>query len=91
MTSVVGGLVYGLEGLHGGFGPAPFRHRMPIDFGAAEQTFLREHGISFGIARSVAGRRVVVERAFADAGARPRRRRVGGAAALRAPQARLRQ
>jgi len=60
-----------LEGLHRGdepFGLAPFQHRMPVDFGAAKQAFLREHGISFGIARSVEGQRVVLDRALADAG-----------------------
>ncbi|MCY7344292.1 MAG: ketoacyl-ACP synthase III family protein [Pseudonocardia sp.] len=59
-----------LEGLHRGdepFGLAPFQHRMPVDFGAAKQAFLREHGISFGIARSVEGQRIVIDRALADA------------------------
>lgn len=60
-----------LEALHRGdepFGLAPFQHRMPVDFGAAKQAFLRDRGISFGIARSVEGQRIVVDRALADAG-----------------------
>lgn len=60
-----------LEGLHRGdepFGLAPFQHRMPVDFGAAKEAFLREHGLSFGITRSVEGQRVVIERALDDAG-----------------------
>jgi len=59
-----------LEPLHRGdepFGLAPFQHRMPVDFGAAKQAFLRDHGISFGVSRSVHGQQVVIERALHDA------------------------
>lgn len=60
-----------LEGMHRGdepFGLAPFQHRMPVDFAAAKQSFVSEHGMSFAIARSTQGQRRVVEGALADAG-----------------------
>lgn len=58
-----------LEALHRGdepFGLAPFQHRMPVDFGAAKRAFLRDHGISYGVSRSIEGQRVVIDEALAD-------------------------
>jgi 3-oxoacyl-[acyl-carrier-protein] synthase-3 len=59
-----------LEPIHRGaepFGPAPFTHRMPVDFEAAKNAFSREYGLSYGITKAIAGQREVVEQALSDA------------------------
>jgi 3-oxoacyl-[acyl-carrier-protein] synthase-3 len=59
-----------LEEMHRGdepFGPAPFSTRIPVDFQAAKQFFMRRHGMEFAISRTAAGQRRVVEQALAEA------------------------
>jgi len=59
-----------LEPLHRGdepFGPAPFTHRMPVDFEAAKHTFSRQYGLSYGINKANAGQNIAIEEALADA------------------------
>ncbi len=60
-----------LEEMHRGddaFGAAPFSVRMPVDFGAAKDVFVKRYGISFAINRTNSGQRAVVKQALADAG-----------------------
>ncbi|MFB7939393.1 ketoacyl-ACP synthase III family protein [Streptomyces sp. NPDC004779] len=60
-----------LEPMHRGdepFGPAPFSHRIPVDFEAAKRAFLAEVGLSYALTRANAGQRKVVKEALADAG-----------------------
>jgi 3-oxoacyl-[acyl-carrier-protein] synthase-3 len=62
-----------LEALHRGDEPwtdSPFEHRMPVDFAAAKKAFVRDHGISFAVARTTAGQRAAVDAAFEQAGRR---------------------
>ncbi|MEC4017653.1 ketoacyl-ACP synthase III family protein [Streptomyces sp. H27-D2] len=59
-----------LEPLHRGdepFGPAPFTHRIPVDFEAAKKSFVSRVGISYAITRAHAGQQAVLKEALADA------------------------
>jgi 3-oxoacyl-[acyl-carrier-protein] synthase-3 len=59
-----------LESLHRSsttFAGAPFEHGAPVDFEAAKRRFVAEHGLSYGVSRSVEGQRHTVKRALADA------------------------
>lgn len=59
-----------LEPLHRGdepFGPAPFSHRMPVDFARAKKAFVARTGMSSVVARAHEGQQTVVKRALADA------------------------
>ncbi len=59
-----------LEEVHRGdepFGPAPFTHRIPVDFEAAKQAFTRRHGLSFAIKRVNGAQRFTIKQALADA------------------------
>ncbi|WP_203911372.1 ketoacyl-ACP synthase III family protein [Rhizocola hellebori] len=61
-----------LEGVHRGdepFSPAPFSHRIPVDFEAAKQAFTRQFGLSFAIQRVNASQRFAIKQACADADA----------------------
>ncbi|MFJ2741710.1 ketoacyl-ACP synthase III family protein [Streptomyces sp. NPDC087440] len=61
-----------LEPLHRGdepFSPAPFTHRMPVDFEEAKKAFVSRVGMSYAITRAHQGQRTVVKQALADAGA----------------------
>lgn len=59
-----------LEGVHRGdepFSPAPFTHRIPVDFEAAKQAFTRQFGLSFAIQRVNASQHFTIKQACADA------------------------
>lgn len=59
-----------LEPMHRGdepFGPAPFTHRIPVDFEEAKRSFTGRVGMSYAITRANAGQRTVVKQALADA------------------------
>jgi len=59
-----------LEQVHRGdepFSPAPFTHRMPVDFEAAKQAFTRQFGLSFAINRVNGSQRFTIKQALADA------------------------
>jgi 3-oxoacyl-[acyl-carrier-protein] synthase-3 len=59
-----------LEQVHRGdepFSPAPFTHRIPVDFEAAKQAFTREYGLSFAINRVNGSQRFTIKQALADA------------------------
>jgi 3-oxoacyl-[acyl-carrier-protein] synthase-3 len=59
-----------LEPLHRGdepFSPAPFSHRIPVDFEAAKQAFTRDFGLSYAVERVRAGQRATIKEALADA------------------------
>lgn len=60
-----------LEPLHRGddpFTPAPFSHRMPVDFDEAKRAFIGRTGMSFAITRAHNGQQAVIKQALADAG-----------------------
>ncbi|MFB7274549.1 ketoacyl-ACP synthase III family protein [Streptomyces sp. NPDC056244] len=60
-----------LEPLHRGddpFTPAPFTHRIPVDFEEAKRAFIGRAGISYAITRAHNGQRTAVKEALADAG-----------------------
>ncbi|MFE7754918.1 ketoacyl-ACP synthase III family protein [Streptomyces sp. NPDC057418] len=60
-----------LEPLHRGndpFTPAPFTHRMPVDFDEAKRAFVGRTGISYAITRAHNGQQTVIKQALADAG-----------------------
>ncbi|MGW1196782.1 ketoacyl-ACP synthase III family protein [Streptomyces sp. NPDC002536] len=60
-----------LEPLHRGdepFSPAPFTHRIPVDFEEAKKAFVGKVGMSFAVGRASAGQQTVVKEALADAG-----------------------
>ena len=60
----------GLEPMHRGdepFGPAPFTHRMPVDFHAAKRAFTRQVGVTYAIAKVNAGQQTALKQALADA------------------------
>lgn len=59
-----------LEQVHRGhepFSPAPFTHRMPVDFEAAKQAFTREYGLSYAINRVNGSQRYTIKQALSDA------------------------
>ncbi len=58
-----------LEPLHRGeepFSPAPFTHRMPVDFEEAKRSFVGQFGMSYAVARANAGQQRVVKQALTD-------------------------
>ncbi|MDN3295382.1 ketoacyl-ACP synthase III family protein [Streptomyces ficellus] len=60
-----------LEPLHRGdepFGPAPFSHRVPVDFEEAKRAFIGRVGMSYAITRAHNGQQTVLKQALADAG-----------------------
>ncbi|MFC1416175.1 ketoacyl-ACP synthase III family protein [Streptacidiphilus cavernicola] len=60
-----------LEPLHRGdepFSPAPFTHRIPVDFEEAKRAFVGRVGMSFAVTRAHAGQQAVLKEALADAG-----------------------
>jgi 3-oxoacyl-[acyl-carrier-protein] synthase-3 len=60
-----------LEPLHRGdepFSPAPFTHRIPVDFEEAKRAFVGRVGMSFAVTRAHAGQQAVIKEALADAG-----------------------
>ncbi|MEU7061146.1 ketoacyl-ACP synthase III family protein [Streptomyces sp. NPDC046197] len=60
-----------LEPMHRGdepFGPAPFSHRVPVDFEEAKRAFIGRVGMSYAITRAHHGQQTVVKQACSDAG-----------------------
>ncbi|WP_377270031.1 ketoacyl-ACP synthase III family protein [Peterkaempfera sp. SMS 1(5)a] len=59
-----------LEPLHRGrepFSPAPFTHRIPVDFEEAKKAFIGEMGMSFAVSRAHSGQQTVLKQALSDA------------------------
>ncbi|WP_031065869.1 ketoacyl-ACP synthase III family protein [Streptomyces sp. NRRL WC-3742] len=59
-----------LEPMHRGeepFSPAPFSHRIPVDFEEAKRAFLRDVGMSFAISKAHAGQQTALKQALSDA------------------------
>ncbi|MFJ9694860.1 ketoacyl-ACP synthase III family protein [Kitasatospora sp. NPDC101183] len=59
-----------LEPMHRGdepFGPAPFTHRIPVDFEGAKRAFIGQMGMSFAITRANSGQQTVLKQALSDA------------------------
>jgi 3-oxoacyl-[acyl-carrier-protein] synthase-3 len=59
-----------LEQVHRGdepFSPAPFTHRIPVDFEAAKNAFMRRYGLSYAINRVNGSQRSTVKQALAEA------------------------
>lgn len=59
-----------LEPLHRGddpFTPAPFTHRVPVDFEEAKRAFTGRVGMSYAVTRAHSGQQTVIKQALADA------------------------